>query len=107
MKPLLPLLAVAAVVVTGCATHYHRVEGDRLTLYLDEPRAGEVALACSLDDFTPRKARRVEGRWVVSLSAERPFRYYYVLDGKPYVPPCRLKENDDFGSANCIFDPQL
>jgi hypothetical protein len=43
----------------------------------------------------------------VSLPSGYPFRYYYVLDGEMYLPPCQMIENDDFGSANCIFDPHL
>ena len=70
-------------------------------------RIQEVILSCSLDDFEPHEARRVDGRWVVSLPSGSPFRYYYVLDGEMFLPPCQMKENDDFGSANCIFDPHL
>jgi hypothetical protein len=66
-----------------------------------------VTFACSLDDFKPHDARKVDGRWVVSVPGREPFRYFYVLDGEPFLPPCDLKENDDFGSKNCIFNPHL
>lgn len=103
------LILIAALLVfnTGCATHYYKVQDDTLLLYLDKPDAQQVILSCSLDGFEPHEAQRVDGRWVVSLPSHDPFRYYYVLDGEMFLPPCQMKENDDFGSANCIFDPHL
>lgn len=103
----LMLIAGLLVLTAGCATHYHQVQGGTLFLYLDKPDAQQVLLFCSLDDFEPHEARRVDGRWVVSLPSGYPFRYYYVLDGEKFLPPCQMKENDDFGSANCIFGPYL
>ena len=103
------LMLIIGVLVfsAGCATHYYQVKDDTLVLYLDKADVQEVILSCSLDDFEPHEARRVDGRWVVSLPSGSPFRYYYVLDGEMFLPPCQMKENDDFGSANCIFDPHL
>ena len=92
---------------TGCATHYFEVQGDRLSMVLDKSDAQQVQLACSLDGFELRKAQKKDGRWVVRLPADVPFSYYYVLDGEVFLPPCRMKECDDFGSENCIFDPHL
>ena len=31
----------------------------------------------------------------------------YLVDGKPFLPSCTMKERDDFGSENCIFEPKL
>ena len=95
------------VMAAGCATHYYQVEGNTLSLYLDRPDAQRVILFCSLDGFEPHENRNDDGRWVVSLPSDSPFRYYYLLDGKMFLPPCRMKEKDDFGSENCIFDPHL
>ena len=66
-----------------------------------------MLLASSHDHFVPREARKENKRWVVSLPADSRFRYFYLVDGEIYLPPCRMKENDDFGSENCIFDPDL
>ena len=59
----LMLIAGILVLTTGCATHYYQVQGDSLVLYLDKPDVQEVILSCSLDDFEPHEARRVDGRW--------------------------------------------
>jgi hypothetical protein len=106
VKRLLPLAGLM-LLATGCATHYYRVQGDTLDIYLDKPDARKVTFACSLDDFKPHDAHKVDGRWVVSVPGGDSFRYFYVLDGELFLPPCDLKENDDFGSKNCIFNPHL
>ena len=101
------LMALMLVLTSGCATHYYQVDNGRLSLYLQRPDVHDVAFACSLDGFEPHTAHFVGGRWVVSLPSGEPFRYYYLLDGKVFVPPCPMKERDDFGSQNCIFDPLM
>ena len=104
MKRLMMLIGLLSV-LTGCASHYYRIQDGQLALYLDRPDAREVILASSLDGFQPHEARKVAGRWVVSLPSDRAFRYYYMLDGQVFLPPCRMKERDDFGSENCVFEP--
>jgi hypothetical protein len=102
------LLAVfLGITLTGCGTHYYRIDGNNMTLILKKPEAKSVVLACSLDGFEPRLARNVAGRWEVTLPADEAFNYYYRVDGVPFLPDCPMKENDDFGSENCIFDPDL
>ena len=103
----LQLIFGIILLITGCASHTYEVKGDTLDLYLNHPDAKEVTFACSLDDFEPHDARKIDGRWVVSVPSQHTFRYYYVLDGEMFLPPCKLKENDDFGSKNCIFTPHL
>lgn len=104
MKYLLSIAGLMAL-TAGCATHYQQVRGQTLQLYLNKPDARQVILVCSLDDFESHNARQLDGRWVVSLPSDKTFRYYYIIDGQPFLPSCRMKESDDFGSENCIFDP--
>ncbi|MBB5347291.1 hypothetical protein JWG42_14895 [Desulfoprunum benzoelyticum] len=106
MKFLLPLLG-GLLLLAGCSTHSHGLHNGVVTLYLDVPAGRQVSLACSRDGFVPHPARREHGRWAVSLPADGPFRYFYLVDGAVYVPPCRLREKDDFGADNCVFDPGL
>ena len=96
-----------AVLLAGCGTHYHRSDGNEVTLILRKFQAKQVVLACSLDGFKSHAAERVSGRWVVRLPADEAFTYFYRVDGIPFLPDCPLKESDDFGSHNCIFDPDL
>jgi hypothetical protein len=106
VKLVFPIL-VGLLVLASCSTHIPRLRGGIVTLYLEVPAARQVSLACSRDGFVPHPARREHGRWAVSMPADGPFRYFYLVDGAVYVPPCRLKEHDDFGAENCIYDPRL
>ena len=106
MKCLITVV-ILLVLTAGCATHYHKVQGNMLELYLKKPEAMQLILFYSRDGFEPHEARQENGRWVVSLPAGESFRYYYVVDDKIFIPSCRMKENDDFGSENCIFDPDM
>lgn len=105
MKPILAVALLAGLVASGCATHNHYRHGDTVTLVLRKSDARQVWLLSSLDRFKPRPARRVAGRWEVTLPATETFRYFYRVDGAPFVPDCPLKEKDDFGAENCVFDP--
>ena len=92
----------------GCASHYFQLKGDTLHVYLRGPDAEIVYFCSSLDGYELRRATRVaEKTWEVRLPANDEFTYYYIVDGTVYLPPCRLKEYDDFGSENCVYTPDL
>ena len=103
------LLMIGAMLlgISGCTAHYHRLHGDDLFLYLNEPDAQKVYFACSLDGYQPHETYKEDGCWVIPIPGREPFRYFYLLDDSVYLPDCRLKEDDDFGTQNCIFDPRL
>jgi hypothetical protein len=92
--------------ITGCVSHYHVIDSGHVEMYLVAPRAQSVILVVSGDPFQQLKARRDDsGMWKVSLNRVSEFKYFYVVDGKSYLPECRMRENDDFGSNNCVFSP--
>ena len=93
--------------LAGCGTHYYRIDGSNTTLILRRPGAKRVVLACSLDGFSPRPAKYVDGCWEVTLPANESFKYFYRVDGELFIPDCPMRENDDFGSKTCIYDPQM
>lgn len=109
MKPFIRFIVVGFMVLgTGCAQHYYRLNADTVDLYLREPDAGQVNLMTSLDDFAPHRAGRINGgTWRTTVPAGREFRYFYTVDGRLFLPECRLKEKDDFGTENCVFDPKM
>ncbi|MDD5723490.1 MAG: hypothetical protein PHY29_07080 [Syntrophales bacterium] len=108
MKRFLPSVVVALVLFTGCAPHFHTIRGDGVHLYLRAPSAGEVFFASSLDGYASHPATKNDrGVWEYSVPAQREFRYFYIVDGQVFVPPCRLREQDDFGSENCVYFPDL
>ncbi|MBE0585230.1 MAG: hypothetical protein IH612_15905 [Desulfofustis sp.] len=101
------LLPMVLLVLGGCS-HRHSVgrEGDGVMLFLELPAADEVQFASSVDDFHLRPARRDgQGRWVVDGLKNEAFQYFYVVDGTVFVPECRYRQQDDFGTINCVYQP--
>ena len=72
------------------------------------PDARQVYFLSSLDGYKPRKAIRVNNwMWQIDAPDQNEFKYFYKVDGTVYLPNCRLKEQDDFGSQNCIYIPGM
>lgn len=102
------LIAGILLIFTGCASHYSMVRGDTVYIYLKGPDAEAVYLSSSLDGYALHEAKRVDRKtWEVTLPANGEFTYFYIMDGAVYIPPCRFREKDDFGSGNCIYIPDL
>lgn len=89
----------------SCANHYYRNHGDEITLILQKRGAQRVSFFCSLDGYSPRPVKNISGQWQVKMPANKAFRYFYRIDDQLFVPDCRLKEKDDFGWENCIYEP--
>ena len=91
-------------VTCGCAIHYYKSEKDDLYFYLKKPEANSVYFLCSTDGYKSHQAKQVDSKtWEVKVPLQKEFRYFYIVDGEPFIPDCQLKEADDFGSNNCIF----
>jgi hypothetical protein len=103
-----PLSILVLLFLAGCATHYHELKDSSLNLYLRAPKATVVYFSSSLEDFEPRKAERIlDHTWKVTVPSGMEFTYFYIVDGKVHIPPCRLKEKDDFGGGNCVYVPEM
>ena len=108
MKKALLAVCGALVVLSGCARQYsYRVTNDELHLFLNNPEAKEVYFLSSLDQFESHEAfKNSKGVWEVTLPSSREFRYFFMVDGSVFLPACDQKENDDFGTENCIYVPE-
>ncbi len=96
-----------ALVLAGCGLHGQRLRDNRAELVLSAPEAHSVVLVVAGDRFEQIPARPDEhGRWIVRVPTTEEFAYFYLVDGKPFVPDCRFKEHDEFGTMNCIFMPR-
>ena len=101
-------VVLAVWVLGGCATHFKKIKGDQVYLYLKETSAQTAFFASSLDGFQRHPlTRHTKETWLISLPAEHEFTYFYIMDGQPLLPECPYKEKDDYGSENCIFVPDL
>jgi hypothetical protein len=102
---MVPILA-AVLMTGGCSSHYHAIRDGHVDLYLKAPHVQSVSLVISGNTFEQVPAARNQvGDWKVTLTKKSEFKYFYLVDGKVYLPDCRLKERDDFGADNCIFSP--
>ncbi len=108
MKPYLAFLMISMLILTGCAGHYHQQDNNTVSILLKKPGAKRVYFLSSLDGYKPHKAIRVgDQTWQINAPAKTEFSYFYKVDGDVYLPACRLKEQDDFGSKLCIYIPGL
>jgi hypothetical protein len=108
MKKLAMVTLMLFMALGGCTTHYSRVNGSKIHLYLKESKAKDVYFASSLDGFELHRAQqKYNGLWEVTVPLGDEFSYFYMADGVLLIPPCTYKEKDDFGSENCIFIPEL
>jgi hypothetical protein len=91
----------------GCAHHpYITQSRESVSLFLRLPDAVQVQFASSVDRYQLHDVRKNWwGFWEISLPLTPESRYFYVVDGSIYIPDCRFKETDDFGSENCIYLP--
>lgn len=101
------LMILICVLLGSCSAHFYKMEGNEVAIYLKNPEAETAQFMCSLDGYVGRELKQLNKLWVVTLPADKPFRYFYKVDGELFLPPCPLKEKDDFGSENCIFEPYL
>jgi hypothetical protein len=93
----------------GCGGgHYYKTEQENVRIYLYKPDVNVVYFASSLDNYMLHMAERIDNdMWVVQVPGTTEFRYFYMVDGLFFIPPCRMKEKDDFGSENCFYVPDL
>jgi hypothetical protein len=101
-------MVAVSLLCAGCATHYYKMNSDRVNLYLRMPEAKIVYVSTSLDEFALYRTKKLaSGIWEVAVPATREFTYFYKVDGNIFLPDCKLKEQDDFGDENCIFIPDM
>ena len=100
--------ALLIALLAGCQNHFHKLKEGTLYLYLSYPEAKRVQLYCSFDGYQAHPAKKTDDdMWEVPVPFTSEFTYFYIVDGEVFLPSCRLKEKDDFGSENCIFVPDM
>lgn len=108
MKKYFSIILMLFPLTAGCATPHYEVKNEKLHLYLKNPKAENVYMLCSLDEYKPRQAVNTgSGTWETVLSPYAEFKYFFLVDGKVFIPACDLKEKDDFGSENCVYTPLM
>jgi len=100
---IIPLLAV----LTGCAaSHFVEQKSDSLFFSLRFPKATRVQFSSSVDNFALHDTiKNKAGVWQLMIPFSLELKYFYIVDGSVYLPDCKLKETDDFGAENCLYQP--
>jgi hypothetical protein len=100
MKRYLLFMVIFCFGFIGCASHYYKIKG--------KTDVKVIYFSSSLDGYELHKAQRTGGKtWKVEVPADVEFRYFYVINGVVYLPSCKFREKDDFGSENCIYIPGM
>ncbi len=107
MRSINAKLILFCLTLSACSTHFYKVTGSEVILYLEKPQAQDVVLLCSLNGYQGQELSQQNGLWALTLPADKSFKYFYRVDGENFLPSCPMKEKDDFGSENCIFEPKL
>ncbi len=110
MKRLIAIGLVFAM-VSGCSMAPYSVKryDDSISFLVKIPKAREVYFVSNLTDFRKVKAKNEgDGIWKATL----PYRggiikYFYIADGRIYLPPCKAYERDDFGGKDCVYLPKM
>jgi hypothetical protein len=96
----------AFLLISGCTGRFYRVEDHKVIFNLDLPAARQIDFAYSLDGFRLHSVeKKQDGTWEISVPADIGFSYFFMVDGAAFLPGCDIREGDDFGSKNCIFEP--
>ena len=106
------ILFILIFLLTGCVSgHYYdvdHIENGTLRIVLDGVEAKAVYFASSLDSYQLHVTERIDDNsWAIRVPADKTFKYFYIVDGVVYIPPCIMREADDFGSGNCIYIPGM
>ena len=108
MKLIFSFLSIMFLLTAGCTVRHYEIINQELHLYVQKPDADEVYFFSSIDEFQPHKVRENDsGDWEAVLPSNIEFKYFFTVDGKLFIPECKFKEQDDFGSENCIYTPLL
>ena len=108
MKFILLFFSLFIALTAGCAVHEYKVIDQELHIYIKDKDAEKVHILCSLDEYTPRQAIVDDsGTWEVVLPSDMEFKYFFIVDDEVFIPACEMKEEDDFGSENCVYIPLM
>lgn len=101
------LLSGLLFLCSGCSAHHYTSENHgSVSLYLRLPDVTHVQFASSMDRYQLHETgKNGLGFWQIDMVLVPESRYFYVVDGAVYIPNCRFKETDDFGSKNCLYIP--
>lgn len=78
-----------------------------VVFYLKNADAKKVYFVSSVDHYQYNEALlEKRGLWSHTSPMNTEFSYFYIIDGVPTIPDCKMTVLDDFGGRNCVFSPE-
>ncbi len=101
------VVIILFLAVMACSKHYVKQSEDSLYFYYNGKDAEKVLFYSDINNYAGRSFKKSEGYWIYILNkpveAEE-IKFFYKVDGKVYLPECRMKINDDFGGKLCVLE---
>ncbi len=105
-------IAVAAMLLVGCTggpKYFVKPNNNNISFYARIPGAKTVYLVSNATNFKKVKAVRVKKNlWKASIPYKHGLiKYFYIVDGHVFIPPCKSHEYDGFGGKDCVYVPNM
>ena len=102
------LFFLVMVFTAGCAAEYsYRFIDGEIEMLINKPDTEKLFFLSSLDGFKRHElSKNDKDTWKVMLPADKAFRFFLVADENIFLPDCRFRESDGFGSENCVYIPE-
>ncbi len=100
-------VGVSIFLLSACSISSYSIkrQGNLISFYLRNPTAKSVYFVSNLTNFKKVKSIKENKKvWKTTLRySGGVIKYFYIVDGKTYLPPCNSYENDDFGGKDCVY----
>jgi hypothetical protein len=107
MKCIHFILIIFPIILGSSLTHIYSYQEKNVTISLKHPKAKTLLFASSLNGYEGQLHKQHNRLREISLPAEKPYRFFYMVNGDSFSPECPLPENNGFGSKICLFEPNV
>ncbi len=111
MKRFLVMSVATALMLSACSMAPYSVKrhGNYISFHAKIPQAKNVYFVSNLTNFQKVKAKmESKGVWESTLPYKGGIiKYFYIADGKIYLPPCKSYVKDGFGGKDCVYLPTM
>jgi len=75
-----------------------------VTFQIDSPQAKVVQIVGDFTKWKPVPLKKKNGLWIINLELKPgKYRYFYLIDGTPYIDPQKDVYEDPFGTKNSVI----
>jgi len=107
IKLKLSVVIILFLMTIACSKHYVRQSEDSLSFYYNGKDVEKVLFYSDINNYAGRNFEKNDGNWIYTLNKPADLgeiKFFYKVDGKVYLPECRMKIKDDFGGELCVLE---